>query len=51
MGHVDATGHVADLRPEGQKWWYAVVVPEAFARYIVQIGSITYDVISLTVAA
>jgi len=50
LGHVDGTGHVAHLQPEGENWWYAVEVPEEFARYIVPKGSITIDGISLTVA-
>src|ERR1700719_682127 len=32
LGHVDGTGQVAHLRPEGENWWYAVEVPEEFAR-------------------
>jgi len=50
LGHVDGTGHVADLRREGDNWWYAVRVPDVFARNIVPKGSITIDGISLTVA-
>src|ERR1700682_71692 len=50
LGHVDGTGRVAHLRPEGDNWWYAVRLPEDFARYIVPKGSITIDGISLTVA-
>ena len=50
LGHVDAIGSVADLTPEGENWWYSVVVPEDFARYIVPKGSISIDGISLTVA-
>jgi len=50
LGHVDGTGRVAHLRPEGENWWYAVEVPEEFARYIVPKGSITIDGVSLTVA-
>ena len=50
LGHVDGTGRVAHLRPEGENWWYGVEVPEEFARYIVSKGSITIDGISLTVA-
>jgi riboflavin synthase len=50
LGHVDGTGSVAHLRPEGENWWYGVEVPEDFARYIVPKGSITIDGISLTVA-
>jgi riboflavin synthase len=50
LGHVDGTGRVAHLRPEGGNWWYGVQVPEEFARYIVPKASITIDGISLTVA-
>jgi riboflavin synthase len=50
LGHVDGTGRVAYLRPEGENWWYGVKVPEDFARYIVPKGSMTIDGISLTVA-
>ncbi len=50
LGHVDGTGKVAHLRPEGENWWYGVQVPEEFARYVVPKGSITIDGISLTVA-
>ena len=50
LGHVDAVGSVADLTPEGENWWYSVLVSEDFARYIVPKGSISIDGISLTVA-
>ena len=50
LGHIDGTGRVAHLRPEGESWWYGVQVPEEFARYIVPQGSVTIDGISLTVA-
>ncbi len=50
LGHVDTTGHVTRLDPEGENWRYGVEVPEAFAKYIVPQGSIAIDGISLTVA-
>jgi riboflavin synthase len=50
LGHVDGTGRVAHLTPEGENWWYAVEVPDELAPYIVPKGSITIDGISLTVA-
>ena len=50
LGHVDATGRVTNLQRDGESWLYSVQVPEDFARYIVQKGSITIDGISLTVA-
>jgi len=53
QGHVDGTGRVTALHPEAPEsnnWWFAVEVPEDFARYIVPKGSVTIDGISLTVA-
>jgi riboflavin synthase len=50
LGHVDCTGRVAHLTPEGQNWWYAIEVPEQIAPYVVPKGSLTIDGISLTVA-
>ena len=50
LGHVDTVGCVTHLTPEGENWWYAVRVPEDFARYIVPKGSISIDGISLTIA-
>jgi riboflavin synthase len=50
LGHVDTTGRVTRLDPDGENWWYGVEVPEAFAKYIVPQGSMAIDGISLTVA-
>ena len=50
LGHVDTTGRVRRLDPEGENWWYGVEVPESFVKYIVPQGSIAIDGISLTVA-
>ena len=50
LGHVDTTGRVTRLDPEGENWWYGVEVPESFAKYIVPQGSVAIDGISLTVA-
>jgi riboflavin synthase len=50
LGHVDTTGRVTHLTPEGENWWLGVEVQEGFAQYVVPKGSITIDGISLTVA-
>jgi riboflavin synthase len=50
QGHVDATGTIETLKPEGDSRWLAVRYPLSLARYIVQKGSIAVDGISLTVA-
>jgi riboflavin synthase len=51
QGHVDGTGRVTELSPEGDSWWLAVRVPEDLRRYVAEKGSIAIDGISLTVAS
>jgi riboflavin synthase len=50
QGHVDATGTVETIQPQGGSHWLAVRYPSSLERYIVQKGSIAVDGISLTVA-
>lgn len=49
-GHVDGTGTITDLSPEGNAVWVTVSAAPPLLRYIVEKGSITIDGISLTVA-
>jgi riboflavin synthase len=50
QGHVDAIGHVEELRPEAEFYWLTVSFPSNLAPLIVHKGSIAVDGISLTVA-
>src|SRR5258706_8868706 len=50
QGHVDAIGHVEELRQEAEFHWLTVSFPLALAALIVHKGSIAVDGISLTVA-
>jgi riboflavin synthase len=50
QGHVDATGSIEELRPDGDSWWVTVKFPPSLAAQIVRKGSIAVDGISLTVA-
>ena len=50
QGHVDAIGHVEELRKEAEFHWLTVSFPVALAPLIVHKGSIAVDGISLTVA-
>ena len=50
QGHVDAVGHVQELRQESDFHWLTVSFPSALAPLIVHKGSIAVDGISLTVA-
>ena len=51
LGHVDGTGRVMELRPDGDCHWLAVEIPRALAPYMVPKGSIAIDGISLTIAS
>ena len=50
QGHVDAIGHVEDMRAEAGFQWMTVSFPPHLAPLIVHKGSIAVDGISLTVA-
>jgi riboflavin synthase len=50
QGHVDAIGHIEELRQEAEFHWLTVSFPPALAPFIVHKGSIAIDGISLTVA-
>ncbi|MEM6644684.1 MAG: riboflavin synthase [Bacteroidota bacterium] len=50
QGHVDATGTVVSVQQEQTNWLYTVRFPERFAAYVIPVGSIALDGISLTVA-
>src|SRR4029450_4426315 len=50
QGHVDATGTIEDIRPDGDSYWLTIRYPAVLAPYIVRKGSIAVNGISLTVA-
>jgi len=50
QGHVDAIGHVEELRADADFHWLTVSFPSLLAPYIVHKGSIAVDGVSLTVA-
>ena len=47
-GHIDATGRIVAVNPEGNAVWLDVEVPAAVARYCVPQGSIAVDGCALT---
>ena len=48
-GHVDATGEVAGVRPEGNAVWVTVSAPPAVTSLLVEKGCVAVDGISLTI--
>ena len=49
-GHIDGTGEIISLKPEGNAVWVTVAADAEILHLIVPKGSITIDGISLTVA-
>lgn len=50
QGHVDATGEILDLSPQGQDHRLEIVLPEDIQRLCIEKGSLAIDGISLTIA-
>lgn len=50
-GHIDGTGRITRIRPDGNAVWYTISATPSLLRYIVEKGSIAIDGVSLTVAA
>jgi riboflavin synthase len=50
QGHVDATGTIVDVEREETDWLYTIQFDPAYAAYLIPVGSIAIDGISLTVA-
>ncbi len=49
-GHVDGTGNIKEIKPDGIAVWYKIETKPEILHYIVEKGSIAIDGISLTVA-
>lgn len=50
QGHVDGTGLIEEIRPEGDAHWLTVRYPRELAPLLIRRGSVAVDGISLTVA-
>ncbi|GBE58216.1 riboflavin synthase [bacterium BMS3Abin01] len=50
LGHVDATGKVVRIQPEGNAVLFTITSPEEISRYLLAQGSVGVDGISLTIA-
>ena len=50
QGHVDGTGLVDDIRPDGDSHWLSVSFDRSLAPYFIRKGSVAVDGVSLTVA-
>ena len=51
QGHVDGTGRIEAVIPEGEFYRVRISFPPALAAYFIEKGSVAVDGISLTVAS
>jgi riboflavin synthase len=50
QGHVDGSGSVEGIRPDGDSHWLAISFDQSLAPYLIRKGSIAVDGVSLTIA-
>ncbi|MGE5812658.1 MAG: riboflavin synthase [Ignavibacteria bacterium] len=50
LGHVDTTGIVAEVRELSSSHFMKITFPEQFKRYLIYVGSVAIDGVSMTVA-
>ena len=50
QGHIDGTGIVEDIRPDGDSHWLTISFDRKLSPYLIRKGSIAVDGVSLTVA-
>lgn len=50
LGHVDGVGQILSIEERSTSWWLTVAIPSELERYLIHVGSIAIDGISLTIA-
>jgi len=50
LGHVDCTGTIKNITKRNNSWIFTLEFPKIFLKYVIQVGSIAIDGVSLTIA-
>jgi riboflavin synthase len=50
LGHIDTTGKVEDVKELSNSHWLTISFPENFKQYLIYVGSVAIDGVSMTVA-
>lgn len=50
LGHVDTVGHILNIEERTGSWLFTIEVPGQYERYLIPVGSIAIDGVSLTIA-
>ena len=51
LGHVDVVGRVCSITRRESSWIFCVTIPSGFRQYVIPVGSIAIDGVSLTIAS
>ena len=51
QGHVDCVGRISTIEKRASSWLIDIAYPARFSKYLIPVGSIAVDGISLTVAS
>lgn len=50
LGHIDTTGKIDDIKELSNSHWMTISYPEKFNQYLIYVGSVAIDGVSMTVA-
>ncbi len=50
LGHVDCVGRIKKIEEKNGSWIFTITYPKEFSKYIISVGSIAIDGVSLTIA-
>lgn len=50
LGHIDSTGRIEDIKELSNSHWMTISFPEKFKQYLIYVGSVAIDGVSMTVA-
>lgn len=50
LGHIDTTGRIEEIKELSNSHWMTISFPERFKQYLIYVGSVTIDGVSMTVA-
>jgi riboflavin synthase len=50
LGHIDTTGKIEDIKELSNSHWMTISFPDKFRKYLIYVGSIAIDGVSMTVA-
>ncbi len=50
LGHVDCVGTIKSIEKRTNSWLFTVMIPKEFLKFVISVGSVAIDGVSLTIA-